>query len=188
MSSNKLGILDCFGYFLCGPYSTDTAKFNITTYHSHNMQVKVTLKYKGRSLHETTSNETVITILPNDLSLLHDTVLAKRRLSLANAKADSFKRHRCGTTTSQYTRRSGEKPSWMSRQMGWLERNASVPINRFLYWEFSKAIYYAILISTLISATKDGEIERVTCFAFVHSIKWFDLIILCFLINVHRYI
>ena len=38
--------------------------------------------------------------------------------------------------------RNTKKKSWLTRRFDDLENNASVPINKFIYWEFSKVLYY----------------------------------------------
>ena len=38
----------------------------------------------------------------------------------------------------------------------WFIRQAQIPVNRFLYWEMSKYIFYGIVLLTLV----DGEVSE----------------------------
>ena len=90
------------------------------------------------------------------------TVTVRKRVSLSNATAESMRMHRCGTVTSRNITRSSQTKNWFSRQFAYLQRHATVPLNKFLYWEFSKLIHYGILITTLIpTEIEEGVFRRV---------------------------
>ena len=76
--------------------------------------------------------------------------------------SESNKRHRIGHVNSHsFMYRNTKKKSWLTRRFDDLENNASVPLNKFIYWEFSKVIYYVLLIITLIPAEEGGTVKRV---------------------------
>ena len=89
-------------------------------------------------------------------------VIARRRLTASGHSTESSKRHRIGHVNSHsFMYRNTKKKSWLERRFDDLENNASVPLNKFIYWEFSKVIYYILLIITLIPAQVDGKSKRV---------------------------
>ena len=57
--------------------------------------------------------------------------------------------------------RNTTKKSWLTRRFEDLENHTSVPLNKFIYWEFSKVIYYILLITTLIPSSENGRTTRV---------------------------
>ena len=79
------------------------------------------------------------------------------------ASYDSTKRQRLGHVSSHsFVYRNTTKKSWLTKKFEILENHASVPLNKFIYWEFSKVIYYVLLIATLIPTTdEDGKVTRV---------------------------
>ena len=90
---------------------------------------------------------------------------ARRRLTTSGATSESSKRHRIGHVSSHsFMYRNTKKKSWLTRRFDDLENNASVPINKFIYWEFSKVLYYVLLIITLIPSEEDGKLKRVSKF------------------------
>ena len=72
-----------------------------------------------------------------------------------NLKSFEDNGHRRRTVTETMRPRK----SWISKAMSFLERHSAVPLNKFLYWEFSKYIFYSILTISLVS---EGKVKAIS--------------------------
>ena len=105
-------------------------------------------------------NRLKILIIPN--ITLSQFLTARRRLTESRKLSESRK-SRLGQVNSSHSfmYRNSRKKSWLTQRFNDLENHASVPLNKFIYWEFSKVIYYILLIITLIPSNENGRIKRV---------------------------